>query len=185
MRNRFKKLLVIVIASFIFFNNAMQLDVEGYNITKPAYAGVQEVIFENLTIPPSVAKVDEIIVEAAIEQPEVVLSEEDIQLIALVTMAEAEGESELGKRLVIDTILNRIDSNEFPSDTSGVIYQLNQFTSMWNGRVERVSSNDYICELVKEECFKRTNNEVIYFTAGAYGQYGTPVFSEGNHYFCK
>ena len=36
---------------------------------------------------------------------EELLSEEDISLIALVTMAEAEGECEKGKRLVIDTIL--------------------------------------------------------------------------------
>ena len=40
---------------------------------------------------------------------EELLSEEDISLIALVTMAEAEGECEKGKRLVIDTILNRMD----------------------------------------------------------------------------
>ena len=33
---------------------------------------------------------------------------EDIELIAIVTMAEAEGECEEGKRLVIDTILNRV-----------------------------------------------------------------------------
>ena len=37
-----------------------------------------------------------------------IASEEDIELIALVTMAEAEGEPEEGKRLVIDTILNSI-----------------------------------------------------------------------------
>ena len=42
------------------------------------------------------------------------LPREDIELIALVTMAEAEGECEEGKRLVIDTILNRVDSVYFP-----------------------------------------------------------------------
>ena len=41
------------------------------------------------------------------------LPREDIELIALVTMAEAEGECEEGKRLVIDTILNRVDSVYF------------------------------------------------------------------------
>lgn len=51
------------------------------------------------------------------------LSEEDISLIALVTMAEAEGECEKGKRLVIDTILNRMDSEHFPDTAYDVIYQ--------------------------------------------------------------
>lgn len=53
-------------------------------------------------------KAEEIVVEH-IEEESYPMAEEDINLIALVTMAEAEGESELGKRLVIDTILNRID----------------------------------------------------------------------------
>ena len=51
------------------------------------------------------------------------LSDEDIALIALVTMAEAEGECEQGKRLVIDTILNRMDSEYFPDNIHDVIYQ--------------------------------------------------------------
>ena len=61
------------------------------------------------------------------------MSKEDVELIALVTMAEAEGECEEGKRLVIDTILNRVDSEHFPDTVYDVIYQPNQFSSMWNG----------------------------------------------------
>lgn len=62
------------------------------------------------------------------------LPREDIELIALVTMAEAEGECEEGKRLVIDTILNRVDSVYFPDNVHDVVYQKHQFSSMWNGR---------------------------------------------------
>lgn len=36
-------------------------------------------------------------------EPDYPLTQEEIDLIALVTMGEAEGETELGKRLVIDT----------------------------------------------------------------------------------
>lgn len=73
------------------------------------------------------------------------LPQEDIELIALVTMAEAEGECEEGKRLVIDTILNRVDSVYFPDTVHGVIYQANQFSSMRNGRVDKcfVDDNPY------------------------------------------
>ena len=111
------------------------------------------------------------------------LSEEDIDLIALVTMAEAEGESEYGKRLVIDTVLNRVDSEHYPDTVFGVVYQPSQFSSMWNGRVDRCCVTDEICQLVREELLERQNYEVIFFTAGGYGKYGTPMFQEGNHYF--
>jgi N-acetylmuramoyl-L-alanine amidase len=112
-------------------------------------------------------------------------SEEDIELIALVTMAEAEGESEQGKRLVIDTILNRVDSElaYMPDTVYDVVYQNGAFSSMWNGRVDRVEATDEVIELVREEIEERTNHDVLYFHANKYGKYGTPLFSEGNHYF--
>lgn len=111
------------------------------------------------------------------------LSEEDISLIALVTMAEAEGECEEGKRLVIDTILNRIDSEHFPGTAYDVIYQPYQFSSMWNGRIDRCEVRDDICRLVEEELKVRTNYDVIFFTAGCYSDYGVPMFQVENHYF--
>lgn len=108
---------------------------------------------------------------------------EDIELIALVTMAEAEGECEEGKRLVIDTILNRVDSVYFPDNVHDVVYQKHQFSSMWNGRIDKCIVDEDICQLVEEERKSRTNSNTIFFTAGGYGKYGTPMFRLGNHYF--
>lgn len=108
---------------------------------------------------------------------------EDIELIALVTMAEAEGESVDGKRLVIDTILNRIDSVYFPNTAYDVIYQPNQFSSMWNGRVDRCQITDEVIQLVIEELENRYNYETIFFNANHYSMYGCPLFQVGNHYF--
>lgn len=98
-------------------------------------------------------------------------------------MAEAEGECEEGKRLVIDTILNRVDHERFPDTVAEVIYQKNQFSSMWNGRVDRCYVMDNIVQLVKEELLNRTNYEVMFFTAGQYSNYGTPMFQVEHHYF--
>lgn len=113
------------------------------------------------------------------------ITDQEIELIALVTMAEAEGESEEGKRLVIDTILNRVDHERFPDSIEEVIYQPSQFSSMWNGRVDRCYVDEAICELVREEIENRTNDEVMFFTAGRYSKYGEPMFIEGNHYFSR
>lgn len=116
---------------------------------------------------------------------EPVMSREDVELIALVTMAEAEGECEKGKRLVIDTILNRVDSEHFPDTVYDVIYQPSQFSSMWNGRVDRCEVLESICSLVYEELEERTNYEVMFFTAGNYSAYGVPMFQVENHYFSR
>lgn len=131
------------------------------------------------------------VVESAPQEIEGILvtepsvTNEEIELIALVTMAEAEGECEEGKRLVIDTILNRVDSEHFPDTISEVIYQPNAFTSMWNGRVDKCYVTDDICQLVREELESRTNYEVVFFSAYHYSAYGEPLFQVENHYFSK
>lgn len=112
-----------------------------------------------------------------------IISDDELELLALVTMAEAEDESELGKRLVIDTVLNRVDSSHFPNTITDVIYQKHQFTSMWNGRYKKTYVDNYVRNLVLEELKDRTNSDVIFFRMGRYSDYGTPLFKEDGHYF--
>lgn len=144
--------------------------------TEPAIAVWQE---EKEVVPIAIEETEEL--TEIIEE----MSKEDVELIALVTMAEAEGECEEGKRLVIDTILNRVDSEHFPDTVYEVIYQPNQFSSMWNGRVDRCEVRKDICGLVYEELESRTNYDVVFFTAGEYSAYGVPMFQVGNHYFSR
>ena len=77
------------------------------------------------------------VIEKQKSEPEISMSKEDMKLIAQMTMAEAEGESEYGKRLVIDTILNRVDSSTFPDTVYDVLYQPYQFSSIKDGRFAR------------------------------------------------
>lgn len=111
------------------------------------------------------------------------LTDEEICLIAQVVQAEAEGECEKGKRLVIDVILNRKDSEHFPDTVCDVIYQSRQFSVMWNGRFERCGVKEDICQMVREEIVSRQNSDVIFFNAGRYSKYGIPMFQVENHYF--
>lgn len=117
------------------------------------------------------------------EPEEELATQEEIELIALVTMAEAEGECEEGKRLVIDTILNRVDSEHFPDTIYDVVYQPNQFSSMWNGRSDRCEVREDICQLVREELESRYNSDCVFFRAYRYSDYGVPMFQVGGHYF--
>jgi len=131
------------------------------------------------------AETEKIVALVSNEDVELISNEDDIKLIALVIMAEAEGECEKGKRLVIDTILNRVDSKHFPNTIYDVVYQPKHFSSMWNGRINRCKVREDICQLVREELDFRTNYDVMFFTAGYYSKYGIPLFQVENHYFSK
>ena len=108
---------------------------------------------------------------------------DDMELVALVCVAEAEGESELGKRLVIDSIFNRVESEWFPNTIYGVVYDNSQYSCVWDGRLDRVEYNEYIANLVLEELNNRTNSDIVYFKTEGYFGFGTPIMQEGNHYF--
>lgn len=111
------------------------------------------------------------------------LTQEEIELIALLTMAEAEGEPELGKRWVIDTVLNRYENGNYGETIHDVVYAKNQYTAMHGERVTRCYVREDIVQLVKEEIVSRTNEEVLYFRTGHYHNFGTPITQIGNHYF--
>lgn len=152
-----------------------------------SYILVEDMVFEEIEQDPVISEpipeeTEEPVVSEEIVYP---ISESEIDLIALVTMAEAEGECEEGKRLVIDTILNRVDSAYFPSTVYDVLYQPNQFSCMWTDRIDRCEVREDIVQLVKEELINRTNSEVVFFRTQHYHTYGVPLFQVGNHYFSK
>lgn len=154
-----------------------------------AYFGLNKDVEIVETVPEQIVEEVIEVQEEIIQEPELAVSNElplsdsEIDLIALVTMAEAEGESEEGKRLVIDVILNRVDSPLFSNTVESVIYAKNAFECMWNGRTERCYVRDDIRQLVIEEIQNRTNYNVHYFRANHYHNFGTPVVQVGNHYF--
>lgn len=110
-------------------------------------------------------------------------TDEEVRLLAILTVAEAEDECETGKRLVIDTVLNRIDSEEFPDTVAGVIFQPGQFPSMTNGRADECETGEDVFELVYEEAEHRLDSDCIYFNSGGYCEWGKPLFRVQNHYF--
>ena len=175
--NRIRIAFLSFITAFIFLGSAW-IDT---NPVEPPVSNTAE--------PMPVVKIDPIYIPSPIEiiedepEPEPKMSTEDIELIALVTMAEAEGEPEEGKRLVIDTVLNRVDGTHWPDTVKDVVYQPSQFSSMWNSRVDRCYVMEEICQLVEEELESRTNSEVVFFRTGHYSKYGAPIFKVGAHYF--
>ena len=108
---------------------------------------------------------------------------DSMDLLALVVKQEAGGECELGIRLVIDTVLNRIDHPDFPNTLEGVLLQAGAFTCITDGTLDAADPDQRIFRLILEEKRERTSTRVLYFRGERYADYGTPLFQIGNHYF--
>ena len=109
----------------------------------------------------------------------------DIDLLSRITIAEAGNQSELGKRLVIDVVLNRIDSTSWRDDDTiwEVIAHPGQFETYSNGAYTRVDLDESINELIVSELKNRTDVDVIYFRTKYYFDCVPKLFKEGDHYF--
>lgn len=154
----------------------------GFNSISVAFAEEEEP--EHIVTEPTIINIEYIPVEETEPpEPEYPLTDSEIEFIATVTMAEAENQSEKCKRLVIDTILNRLDSSEFPDTVHDVIYAKNQFEVMVNGRYERCYAKKSIIKLVKEELLDRTNTQVVYFNSIGYNNWSQPILQDGAMYF--
>lgn len=109
---------------------------------------------------------------------------DSLELIAICVQAEAGNQSLTGRRMVADVILNRVDDPDFPDTIEGVITQRNQFTSYWDGGMDRVYEPDKLTiRAVQMELEHRSYPGLIYFRTGRYSRYGTPWRKVGDHYF--
>lgn len=108
------------------------------------------------------------------------------ELVAQVAMAEAGDQGLDGIRLVVDVILNRVDSDRFPDTIEEVIYQKSQFSVMWNGAFEKAGW--YICDEVYEAIEmewdgERMDDGVLFFSATDEPVNGVNAWKFGDHWF--
>ena len=125
-----------------------------------------------------------IVHEYTAEEMECELYDDSLELLAICVEAEAGNQDLKGKRLVVDVILNRVDSDRFPNDIESVITQVGQFSSYWDGHMDAVyEPSEETFEAVKMELEDRLDSEVLFFTEGRYNPYCEPMFKYGAHYF--
>lgn len=114
------------------------------------------------------------------------ISEYEFNLLCQLVAAEAENQCFEGKRAVAGVVLNRSEYGwPFADGIEGAIFQEGAFSCISDGRFfgasEYVSDEDK--EAVAAELSERKYSEYFYFTAGHYGQYGTPAEQIGDHFF--
>lgn len=113
---------------------------------------------------------------------------DSLEYLACCVEAEAGNQSELGKRLVCDTVLNRFDSGKYDTLYDVINEEHNgvyQYSVVGDGRIFKVTPTEETYRIVNEELMNRTSTEVLYFRTKHYHTFGTPMFKEDDHYFSK
>ena len=109
----------------------------------------------------------------------------DMELIAQLVEAEAGNQDFEGKCLVVDVILNRVESPDFPDTVEEVIFQDGQFSVIENGAFDKAAWNmkdsDYAAVAVEYEL--HSNKQVLYFNNCKYVSGEGEAFKVGDHWF--
>lgn len=108
---------------------------------------------------------------------------ETLEMMARCVEAEAGNQGLLGKRLVVDVILNRVKDTEFPDTIREVIAQPYHFSVYWNGAMDAAEPTAETWEAIWMELEEVSYPSVLYFTSEGSLQYGTPWEKIGDHYF--
>lgn len=85
-----------------------------------------------------------------VNRPNANLSEKDFNLLAKLTEAEASGEGYQGKLAVAATVLNRVESGDYPKTVRNVILDQGQYEPVSNERLYNVSPNQETINAVRE-----------------------------------
>ncbi len=98
---------------------------------------------------PGYEEATEAVVEIEEAEEAIVLSESDYNTLLRIVQAESGGCDIIGKILVANVILNRVESNEFPDSIHGVVYQKSQFSPVIDGSINRCKVSDETREAVE------------------------------------
>lgn len=103
------------------------------------------------------------------------------ELLALIVSAEAENQGFIGKCLVADTILNRVDDERFPDTITEVVSQPGQYSVFGSGSYLKANPSYQTYLACRTQLFtKRVNDTVLYFRSSSDWNW---EFKEGDHYF--
>lgn len=106
---------------------------------------------------------------------------DDFYEICRVVMNEAGGESYKCQVAVAETIINRINSDEFPNTIEGVLYQPYQYSHADNGEITD-SVKEAVTQALEQKVF---DNDMMYFREDYYFDFAEDYFCTDNMYFSK
>lgn len=110
---------------------------------------------------------------------------DDLEILAQLVEAEAGNQDLIGRQLVVDVVLNRVDDPRFPGSIREVIYQRQQFSCLYDGNFDRAGNDisELSYEAVRLEVFgnERIDSGILYFSTGKSN--GKNFWKWGSHWF--
>lgn len=126
-------------------------------------------------------------VEAAGQAPAVrEFTLEDAQLLMRIAEAEAENQGPDGMWMVMSVVLNRVDSDTWPDTIAGVIFEDHQFSSVSDGRFNKVKISADAHEALTRIETGEVADEIIGFevkTSEVLDEYFARAFEFKDHRF--
>ena len=113
----------------------------------------------------------------------------DYNVLLKIVEAEAGGEDTIGKIMVANVILNRVNSDHFPNTVTEVVYQKSQFSPISDGRINTVSISQETLNAVERALNGEDySNGALYFRSVRcnstwFDNKLTRVTEHGNHIF--
>ncbi len=113
------------------------------------------------------------------------ISEEDKLILYKIVEAEAGCEDRIGKILVANVVLNRLENPDFPDTVKGVVFQKEggtyQFSPIGNGRYDCASPKEETVEAVDSALAGEDYSEgALYFVARTYADGGNLTWFDTN-----
>ena len=102
----------------------------------------------------------------------------DRDILAIVVMAESEGEKFIGKVAVATVVLNRASRDSLSIEE--VVTSPNQFSNPYEGKVSTACYEAVDYALEHRDLFPKN---MLYFRNKRYHKFGIPYMQIGNHYF--
>lgn len=113
----------------------------------------------------------------------------DYNVLLKIVEAEAGGEDIIGKIMVANVILNRVNSDRFPNNVTDVVYQKSQFSPISDGRINTVSISQETLEAVERALNGEDHSNGAYYFRSVrcnstwFDNKLTRVTEHGNHIF--
>ncbi len=121
----------------------------------------------------------------SVEKGNTVISYEDKMILYKIVEAEAGSEDRIGKILVANVVLNRMEDDSFPDSVSEVVFQkedgVAQFSPVANGRYESAEPKEETVEAVEAAINGEDYSEgALYFMARKYADNGNAKWFDAN-----
>ena len=117
---------------------------------------------------------------------------DELDILHRIVWAEARGEDARGQQLIVNVIMNRVNSPGFPDTLRDVVFQPGQFSPIANGAFERATPDQRIRDAVQAAISGEDNSQSATFFRALRGAEGSwheqnlkRLFEHGAHRFYR